>query len=319
MVKLSIVIPVYNVEHYLDECVSSLYNQDIHEEDFEVLLIDDGSTDNSLSIAKQWAEKHGNVRVFHQENQGQGPARNLGIDNAIGDYICFVDSDDWLTGGKLGNVLEIAFKENLDIIYFGITVERSDGSFCAVPTFRRKNSVIKGEEYLFSSIPVGSVWGAFYKHSLICKHDLRFMRGITHEDVPFAHHVLAYAQRILVSDIFAYNYRYNPHSTDRSREVSKIKKGILSNFHVAKYLRDLSKKEEFSTQLRGYYRRKCNSIVVSEFINMKKTGVADVYFIKECIDVACKLGVYPIKGRTLSWKTTLLIPFINIKWLLSSF
>ena len=92
--KLSIIIPVYNVENYVDTCIESLYKQGISEYEFEVILINDGSTDNSLSIIQEYENKYSNITIISQKNQGLSTTRNNGIKLAKGEYLLFVDSDD---------------------------------------------------------------------------------------------------------------------------------------------------------------------------------------------------------------------------------
>ena len=91
---ISVIIPVFNVSGYLARCVESVCNQTY--KDIEIILVDDGSTDNSLDICNQMQKKYSTIRVFHKENGGLSSARNMGLDNARGEYICFIDSDDWI-------------------------------------------------------------------------------------------------------------------------------------------------------------------------------------------------------------------------------
>lgn len=103
---VSIIIPVYNVEQYIEQCLSSIYAQDISEDIFEVIAVNDGTPDNSMSIVKTIASQHKNLVIINQENQGLSVARNTGLDHAKGEYIWFVDSDDWLTKDSLSIVLD---------------------------------------------------------------------------------------------------------------------------------------------------------------------------------------------------------------------
>ena len=93
-IKVSVVVPVYNVEKYLDRCINSIINQTYH--NLEIILVDDGSPDNCPQMCDEWAQKDERIRVVHKKNAGLGIARNTGIDHATGDYICFFDSDDYV-------------------------------------------------------------------------------------------------------------------------------------------------------------------------------------------------------------------------------
>ena len=103
---VSIIIPIYNVEKYIEQCFTSIYAQDISEDIFEVIAVNDGTPDNSMSIVKTIASQHKNLVIINQENQGLSVARNTGLDHAKGEYIWFVDSDDWLTKDSLSIVLD---------------------------------------------------------------------------------------------------------------------------------------------------------------------------------------------------------------------
>ena len=94
LVKLSIIVPVYNAEHFLDKCIKSVQSQTL--QDFELILINDGSKDNSLEICKKHSQEDSRIIVFNQENSGQSKARNVGLENANGEYVAFLDSDDWV-------------------------------------------------------------------------------------------------------------------------------------------------------------------------------------------------------------------------------
>lgn len=111
--KVSIVLPIYNVEKYLSECIESILKQT--HKNFELIMIDDGSTDNSGAIADQYEKKDRRIKVFHQKNSGVSTARNVGIDHASGDYVCFSDSDDYLMPDYIDYLLDIAIKSNADI------------------------------------------------------------------------------------------------------------------------------------------------------------------------------------------------------------
>ena len=115
MCKVSIIVPVYNVDKFLHKCVDSILAQTLT--DFELLLVDDGSKDNSGLICDKYAAKDSRVRVFHKENGGVSSARNLGLENAQGDWIIFIDSDDWIEPNMLKDIYEKAILEHADLVY----------------------------------------------------------------------------------------------------------------------------------------------------------------------------------------------------------
>ena len=115
---LSIIVPIYNQEKYLSRCLDSIYNQGLREENFELLLINDGSTDNSLAIMQSYADQHSNVRIISKDNEELSATRNRGIKEAIGDYIYMPDSDDYLIANGLSYVIKNFLNGDIDVLVF---------------------------------------------------------------------------------------------------------------------------------------------------------------------------------------------------------
>ena len=128
--KASVIVPVYNVEAYLEKCVQSILRQT--EQDFELLLVDDGSTDSSGQLCEELAKKDSRIRVIHQENQGLGGARNTGIREAKGDWLLLVDSDDWIEPEILEKTLEAGLREEADMVVFPFRSVDEEGRELAV-------------------------------------------------------------------------------------------------------------------------------------------------------------------------------------------
>ena len=118
MIKLSIIVPVYNVEQYLHKCVDSLLAQDIPLTDYEIILVDDGSPDECPQICDEYAATYDNIRVVHRENGGLSAARNSGIEVAHGEYVMFVDSDDYIEPNVLSGLIEQVERDNLDVLRY---------------------------------------------------------------------------------------------------------------------------------------------------------------------------------------------------------
>ena len=127
MKKLSIIVPVYNVENWLSRCASSLINQDLDKSEYEIIFVNDGSTDDSFEIAKKYSESYDNIILISQENKGLSAARNAGINKANGKYIWFVDSDDWIEPNIAGQLLKEAEDCGLDVLCFGLNIAFEDG------------------------------------------------------------------------------------------------------------------------------------------------------------------------------------------------
>ncbi|WP_051671467.1 glycosyltransferase family 2 protein [Oribacterium sp. P6A1] len=148
---ISVIITVYNREIFIEKCVKSILDQT--EVSTEIILIDDGSTDHSKEICESFAALHENVRVIRQKNAGLSVARNTGLDNAIGDYICFLDDDDVMTPGSLKVLLEAMRKNDVDMVVVDFEKCKEDGSFLCSSHMpdNVKNRVITVDEYWTAS------------------------------------------------------------------------------------------------------------------------------------------------------------------------
>lgn len=167
--KISIIVPVYKVEQYLPKCIDSILAQTY--QDWELLLIDDGSPDNSGKICDESAHKDERIRVFHKDNGGVSSARNLGLDYAEGDYVMFVDSDDWLSNDCLQTCVFELDKNKLDALQFGFTSVTANNEKQLV---KISSSILDGEQYIKHNNFNVCVGGGIYKREIIEKNKIRF-------------------------------------------------------------------------------------------------------------------------------------------------
>lgn len=178
--KISIIVPIYNTERYLPRCIDSLLGQSF--QDFEVLLIDDGSRDRSGEICDEYTIKDKRVRAFHQENQGVSVARNVGIENALGEWIYFPDSDDVLMPGAFEMMMRLT-NENTDYIMCGYEVYDEDGQ-CTYAISEKKQQVKSKHDAIMEMFwPTdyryqGYLWNKLYKTSIIKEYSMAFTKGI---------------------------------------------------------------------------------------------------------------------------------------------
>lgn len=186
--SLSIIIPVYNVEVYLKQCLDSV----LVDNSFtgQVICVNDGSTDGSFAILNQYAAKYSNVEVYSQENKGQSMARNTGLDKAKGDYVLFLDSDDYYSKGAIDYLAKLAVKNpEVDFFYMDCATTPDGERFY---TLRNNEPVIMplidyyDYEYAqYGSTPQGCVWGGFYKREFIERNHLRMLPNCRYEDELF--------------------------------------------------------------------------------------------------------------------------------------
>ena len=183
MMKVSIIVPVYNVENYLDICVQSIITQT--HKDIEIILIDDGSTDCSSTICDRWGKKDGRIIVIHQHNAGLSEARNVGIKVASGEYVVFVDGDDYIEEDSIETMLRICEQERLEVLKARYIVHYTDGTtmISAYCDFKL-NSPLNGVEYLVkayrSSTYNAGVCVGMYNKDFIRENNLFFKKKIYH-------------------------------------------------------------------------------------------------------------------------------------------
>lgn len=205
--KISVIVPVYNTEKYLDECLQSILSQTFQE--FEILAVDDGSIDGSAQIIQNYVQKYPKiVRAFFQENSGQSSARNLALRNAKGEYISFVDSDDFIGPQFLEQLYETAEKKSSDMVICNYTKVSEDGK-------KRKVfdvNFVEGEV----RIPSYTACNRLIRKEMLDKYQIFFKEGVICEDIPFILKIEAVAKNIKTVSMASYYYRTNPKSTTSS-------------------------------------------------------------------------------------------------------
>lgn len=301
---------MYNTEKFIVRCLESCYKQGLSEDSFEVIVIDDGSTDLSFSIVEEFKKTYKNLLLFHQKNQGQGAARNLGMMKAKGKYIEFLDSDDYLLPYSISYILKEAISNSLEIANFLIEIEREDGKVELESKYEKLyDRILSGEDVILLSRDIGSVCGSLYSNKIIKKNKLKFVTDIKHEDVAFQYTLLPYVHRIKYYKRYCYFYGYNINSTDRSYDIASKKLLMYSDLRIAKLLNQYSIDSIYSDVIRVYFKRLSNSLIVSSFLFAFKNRC---FSKKELINSLKEMDLIPVYGLTLSWKTTLFLPFINL-------
>lgn len=202
---VSIIIPIYNVEKYLRQCIESVIAQRYI--NIEIILVDDGSPDNCGKICDEYAEKDSRIKVIHKKNEGLSVARNVGIDIARGDYLMFVDSDDWVEPTFCERALETAILHSVDCVAFGVNVIYEGGSIIKFDPISPR--FISTEESIGRLVdgrsPHNGVWNKIYKSNLF--KTIRFPRDMIFEDQAVMYLLLHQSNGVYVISDKTYNYR----------------------------------------------------------------------------------------------------------------
>ena len=279
----TIIIPVYNSERYIHACIESILQQSF--DDYEIILIDDGSVDNSGNICDEYAKEYSNISVYHQKNAGPSVARNVGMKYAKGKYWLFVDSDDYLEGKELFyNASEIIQSSAPDVILFGFKkyYEYNNSYKIENPTKEIRNPV------LYSAIEsenqfVLSASGKFIKSDLFRKNNLQFAENRYSEDMDWCARLIIVANEFSVLEQNAYVYRQRNRSRSKvigEKNLKDIEKNIVQCFQY-----DIDdRSDEFKAAYKKYLARAVSMYVICCAIGFYK-GEYNVPFIKEYYNI----------------------------------
>ena len=245
--KYSVIIPVYNVEKYIDRCLKSIISQNY--DDLEIIVIDNGSTDSSGSICDTYASEYSNISVYHIENHGVGAARNFGLSKARGEFIYFVDSDDYLVGNLFAE-FEDKLVPDLDLLVFSYynsfeqeLTERNRTKKCLPYSgLYDKNDFIKIFTDLFLSDMLYTVWNKFYRREFLIKTNISFEKYELGEDVRFNLNVYRNVNKVYLSQDSYYVYvigrkgsamsGYNPKRLQYQLQELKLVDSLLKDWHI---------------------------------------------------------------------------------------
>lgn len=266
MKKVSVIIPMYNSEKYITDCINSVINQTY--KNIEIIIINDGSTDQSASLCKELVEKDSRVNLINIKNSGVSTARNIGIENSTGDYITFVDSDDWIKENMIELAVEKINEKKADVVmwsfYRNLPNKQIESSFLPF-----ENKLFdKNKDHLFlgsiharfgkvtesSGASVGTVWCKLYQAEIIKKNNLSFNPALTRaQDVIFSMKALNSAKKIYYFDERLYHYRISDTSTTSgSRFIEDTNKPfdlLLSEFKKFIDENDLSDNKNYYNAL----------------------------------------------------------------------
>lgn len=311
--KVSVIVPIYNVEKYLDRCLRSLINQTLT--DIEIILVDDGSPDNCPKICDDYAQKDIRIKVIHKKNAGLGFARNSGIEIATGEYVAFVDSDDYVNEAMYKTLFERAKLSDEDAVFCGFRTEIANG------IFRDSKEVLSDQQwegkdvktFMYDMIASGknirqerlyqmSVWHAIYKKDIITKNKIVFPseRDVVSEDIPFQIDFLKNVNRVLYLNKHFYYYCLNGMSLtatfnkEKFYGYNKLRECLLLKINDYDYIQRVNK------LYIGYCRSFCFDIYgtnISNKNNLYKMIIKDSVF--RTVKREFNSSILPIHNRIM--------------------
>ena len=220
--KFSIIIPVYNVEKYINKCLNSILNQTY--KNYEVIIINDGTKDNSVEIINKYVKKYNNFKLYNKENGGLSDARNYGLKYVSGDYLLFVDSDDYIDNNLLKELNNILSEKEYDLIKFKINLVDETGLL-----IRKENGLPNSKlidvEKLFSQEFCEPAWTYCYNFKFWEENKFKYKKGMIHEDFGLTPQIIMTASDIFYLDYYGYNYVQRSNSIMSEKSIEKdIKK-----------------------------------------------------------------------------------------------
>lgn len=327
--KLSVVTPVYNVEKYLGKCLDSLLSQGLSPGEYEIIVVNDGSTDSSLQIAEHYRSVHDNIIVLSQANQGISVARNAGLEIARGDYVYFIDPDDFLLKNSLGRLVELAYRHDADMVTFksrvlregandSLTDEECDFGAC---TPRCMSGLEADAEGLFPLLL--SAWFYLVKREFLNAIGLRYIPEMKNsEDTPFTLTVVLNARRVVVAGASVHRYLERSDSIRQDKSKAKNFKKIEYDIKCACYTSEVNNRWKGVRSEAGYKRTQSflYILVLFAIVRMLRLNLPPSY-IKQKIETVKRYGLYPL-GEVVpefgygGMKFNLLRWFCNRRWLL---
>ena len=310
---ISIIVPVYNVEQYLEKCVDSIINQTY--KNLEIILVDDGATDSSGKLCDELAKIDNRIKVYHKENGGLSDARNYGVERATGEYIGFVDSDDYIDAEMYEKLYEAIKKENVDVAECNLKIiypEREE-------LFTEQNyyNVCTKQEYLEEYLKIEKIFGSVWTKLISRKiaKELLFPKGKLYEDTYYAYDLINVANSFVLIDSPSYNYlmrensitnsKFNPRIFDLIEIVEKFHKTTYKNYPGLKeaadcrrmyayfsvlnsiLLEDEFKNNLYYAQIINYFKENYKAILKNKYINRNRK--LSVILIKLNIDLYRKV------------------------------
>lgn len=334
MKLISIIVPVYNVEKYLSECLDSLINQTY--KNIEIICINDGSTDESGKICDEYSKKYKNIFVVHKKNEGLGFARNTGMNHVKGDYVLFVDSDDYIDKDMVEKLFNSISKNKVDICRCGY--KKVDNQHNILFKDVLENELFKGKEVKTKMLPrlIGSspkikdtidmsVTRVLYNFSIIKQHHIKFPseREFISEDMVFNIDYTQYANGACIIDYCGYNYRSNPVSLTRKYRQDRFNAAKYFYVNVKQKLISYGYKQDTLDRLSRNFFILLKMSISQENKNVSKNKISkSLKIIKNiCKDkiVLEVINEYPIKKLGLKQKIFLYMIKYNLNILLYVF
>ena len=292
-ILLTYIIPVYNTERYVLRCLQSIVNQQLWPDDYEVLVVDDGSTDGSRAVVEAFAAEHRQVKLLTQQNAGVSAARNLAMDNARGRYLMFVDSDDRLGDDVIHRLVQRAIDDDLDVLSFNYECEDAQGN--VLPHSREDNYattlVVTGYDFLQAHSMTPYVWRFLLRREYLQQGGWRFDPSlIVCEDGALIARFLLNAPRMAHEDTIAYCYVNRSDSAMHNPDKEHLRRRVFSQVDAAASINATARQFEATA---GHPAPASVDGVRNVYLYFSMTKALTCGMVDEVLDRISKAGLYP--------------------------
>ena len=292
---LTIIIPVYNVEKYIKKTLDSIFDQFFPQDEVEIIVVNDGTPDNSMQIVEEFGKKHNNLHIINQQNKGLSGARNTGLKAAQGNYIWFVDSDDWLEKGSLINILNLLRTATEDVFIFRIKEYDEKGNVI----FERSHpyeyeyrcsgiKCIKNEQFDCTPVQIYIIKNAFLR-----ANKLSFVEGLIHEDIEFAPRMLIAAKTVVFAQLFSYCYLRRT-SGNITSDISLSPQRLKSLVFLVDRFENLANQTNNQEEKEIYFKRQTSVVLgvyyraTEQMMSNNAEGIMDRNYIKKCKSIVLR-------------------------------
>lgn len=310
MLRLSIIVPFYNVEKYIEECIRSLYDQDIPQEEYEVICVDDCSPDGSRAIVERLQKEYSTLRLIcHERNKKLGGARNTGLKEARGRYVWFVDSDDYVAPNCLSKLLREAEAQEAEMLLFDYaTVTNGKSQQVVYPKIADR--LLAGDELLRQVqerwyVCVPTAWNKLYKREFLMQNGFLFTEDVMYEDTDLSLKMLTMLKRIKYTNVVAYNYRQNAQSITKERPTPEKMAFTIMQQNRCAIVAENTDAEMVKDVIHTY---------VKAQLSFLRIGIKELSFIekRKYVNQIRRVGISYLKPYC-TWRTWLAIRF-GITW-----
>lgn len=306
---LSIIIPCYNVEKYINKCLSSCLNQGLDNSSYEIIAIDDGSQDNTLELLQTFVKSNSQIhlQILKQDNAGQSSARNHGLEYAMGKYILYLDSDDYFVENTISQIIDVAESDNLDMVWFDHQHVDEGNNVLPLPIADCKDyvptNVMSGTDFIKHAFNhSGMVWQFLFRRNFLVENRILFYDGIIMQDIVYSLQCLYKCNLIKYCPICVYNYLIRANSVTRDR--LKKRKRSLDGMQVAALMNDTFKNSN-DEELKAWVNDFMNGIV--QFNLRRLVKYDDIEGYELCISKLKQFNLLPLpksfvfKQNCLTW------------------